>query len=129
MGAGKPIERNIMKTPQFRAIVCALSLAAVSLGPGLMADQPRMNEAIAELQMAKTAQKGNHIDHLENAKRMLEAAAPNKGGERVQAMQNIDQAIAAARNHEGKRMEDLIDRAIADVREGKFEGRRPDNRR
>lgn len=118
-----------MKTPQFRAIICAVSLAALTAGTGLKADQPRMNEAIAELEMAKTAHKGNHIDHLENAKRMLEAAAPNKGGERMEAMQNIDRAIAAARQHEGKRMEELIDRAITDVRQGKFEGRRPENRR
>jgi len=130
MGAMQtPNQSKIMKTNPFRSLICALSLAALSLGPALQADQPRMNEAIAELEMAKTAHKGNHIDHLENARRMLEAAAPNKGGERQQAMANIDRAIEAARNHEGRRMEELIDRAITDVRQGKFEGRRPDNRR
>jgi hypothetical protein len=117
-----------MKTPLFRFMIAALSVAAFSLGPTLKADQPRMNEALAELDLARTAHKGNHIEHLENAKRMLEAAAPNKGGERVQAIQDIDRAIEAARNHEGKRMEELIDRATADVRQGKWEGRRPEGR-
>jgi hypothetical protein len=112
-----------MKTPQFRSLICAVSLAALALGPALQADQPRMNEAIAELEMARTAHKGNHIDHLENARRMLVAAAPNKGGERMEAIQNIDRAIEAARKHEGQRMEELINRAMTDVRQGKFEAR------
>jgi hypothetical protein len=119
----KTFKRKTMKTPQFRSLICAISLATLSLGPALRADQPRMNEAIAELEMAKTAHKGNHIDHLENARRMLVAATPNKGGERMEAIQNIDRAIEAARKHEGQRMEELIDRAMTDVRQGKFEAR------
>jgi Small metal-binding protein len=112
-----------MKTTPLSSILCILSLMiALTLGAGrLLAEQPEMNMAIEQLEMAK---KGAPIEHLEKAKHHLEEAKRDKGGERVEAIHQIDEAIAAARKDEHKRMEEHIDKAIADVREGKHDARK-----
>lgn len=112
-----------MKTTRFSSILCILSLMiALTLGAGqIMAEQPEMNKAIEQLELAR---KNDHIEHLEKAKHHLEEARRDKGGERAEAIHQIEEAIAAAHKGEHKRMEEHIDRAIADVREGKRDSRR-----
>lgn len=121
-----------MKTTKVSAIlsilsVCVLCLGAVSVhaAPPRVAPpaapQPKMDEAIDQLQMAK---RGESVMHLEKAKLMLEDAAHNKGGERKEAIEHINQALVFARKGEPRKMEEHIDRAIADAREGKREGKR-----
>src|SRR5476651_68952 len=111
-----------MKIPFTKSIFSAVSLLSLTLSPvALRAEQPQMNKAIEEL---REARKGRPIEHLEIAKRHLEEAAHNKGGERVEAIHQINEAITAARKDEHKRMEEHIDRAIEACREGKEDARR-----
>jgi hypothetical protein len=110
-----------MKTPKISLLLCLLSFCALALGTSrVLADQPLMNRAIEQLEMAR---KGEHIEHLEKAKHALEEAAHDKGGERAEAIHHIDEAIAAAKHDEHKRMEGHIDEAIAAVRAGKRDAR------
>lgn len=83
--------------------------------------QPEMSEAIVQLEEAKHAK--HPILHLEKAKHDLEDAKHNKHGERVEAIHQVNEAIAAAHKHEHKVMEKHIDAAIRDVREGKHAAR------
>ncbi len=84
--------------------------------------QPEMNEAIVQLEEAKRAK--HPIVHLEKAKHDLEDAKHNKHGERVEAIHQVNAAIAAAHKHEHKVMEKHIDAAIHEVREGKQAARK-----
>ena len=109
-----------MKTSKISILLCVLSIMALTLGSTrVMADQPVMNQAIEQLELAKKGE--HHLDHLEKAKQLLEQARRDKGGERKEAIQHINEAMVAARKDERKRMETQIDLAIADVREGKRE--------
>ena len=111
-----------MKTSHTRILLCFLSMVALALGTTrVMADQPMMNKAIDQLELAR---KHDHIEHLEKAKHALEEAAHDKGGERKEAIRHIEEAISAAKKDEHKRMEEQIDLAIRDVREGKHDARR-----
>jgi hypothetical protein len=114
-----------MKTSRLSTLACILSLAVLPLGASrLLAEQPEMNKAIEQLEMAKKGDKPNHIEHLEKAKKHLEEAKRDKGGERVEAIHHIDEALAACRKDEHKRMEEQIDEAIRSVREGKHDARK-----
>ena len=111
-----------MKTSSPRILLCALSIVALVMGTTLaMAEQPLMNKAIDQLELAR---KHDHIEHLEKARHALEEAAHDKGGERAEAIHHINEAINAAKKDEHKRMEEQIDLAIRDVREGKHDARR-----
>lgn len=111
-----------MKTSYTRILLCFLSIVALALGgTRAMAEQPLMNKAIDQLELAR---KHDHIEHLEKAKHALEEAAHDKGGERKEAIHHINEAIAAAHKDEHKRMQEQIDLAIASVREGKHDARR-----
>ena len=111
-----------MKTPQFKIILCVLSVLALAGSPlRLIAAQPEMNSAIEQLEKAKRAE--HPIEHLEKAKTHLEEAEHNKKGERVEALHQVHEAIEAARKGEHGRMEEHINRAIAEVREGKHDAR------
>ncbi len=110
-----------MKTIKTNLLIALFSVIAIALGAGrAMADQPLMNKAIEQLEMAK---KGEHREHLEKAKHALEEAAHDKGGERKEAIHHIDEALEALKKDEHKRMEEHIEQAIHEVREGKREAR------
>ena len=85
-------------------------------------EQPEMNQAITQLEEARHAR--HPIEHLERAKNDLQDARHNKGGERVEAIRHVNEAIEAARHHNHKAMEGHIDAAIRDVRQGKHAARR-----
>jgi hypothetical protein len=105
-------------TPLRTTLITVLSALALTTGAArLHAEQVEMNMAIEQLEKAKHDE--NHIEHLEKAKFHLEEARHNKHGERVEAMRQIDMAIGDAKAHEFRRMEEHIDHAIHDVREGK----------
>ncbi len=87
----------------------------------LLAIQPEMNDAIDQLEKAKHDE--HPIEHLEKAKHHLEEAEHNKHGERVKAIAQIDLAIEDARKVERHRMEEHIEAAIVEIREGKSDAR------
>lgn len=99
------------------AAICTLALCGT-----VRAIQPEMNEALHNLEEAKHGK--NPIEHLEKAKRHLEEAAHNKHGERVEAIKQINEAIAAHQHKEHKAMHEHIERAIREVREGEREAGR-----
>ena len=106
-----------------QSLVAALGLLALTGNfSQLRAAQPQMNEAIEQLEKAKHSE--HPMEHLEKAKHHLEEASHNKGGERVEAIHQINEAMQMDRKHEHRRMEEHIDRAIKEIREGKEEGRR-----
>ncbi len=108
-----------MKTPikSILAAICTFALCGT-----VRAFQPEMNEALHNLEEAKHGK--NPIEHLEKAKHHLEEAAHNKHGERLEAIRQINEAIAAHRRKEHKLMHEHIERAIRDVREGEHDASR-----
>jgi hypothetical protein len=108
-----------MKLHSFRTpLIVALTALSLTLGVNrLHADQPEMNMAIEQLEKAK--HEPNHAEHLEKAKFHLEEAARNKHGERVAAIEQIRMALDDVRKGELHRMEEHINAAIHEVREGK----------
>jgi hypothetical protein len=76
MPAGRPKTQEKLMT--FARIVAAAALIAGATLPAL-ADQPRMQEALA---------------HLEQAREALKNASSDKGGNRQDAIRAVDKAIA-----------------------------------
>ena len=103
-----------------KSLILSLVIAVSSIA--FAAKQPQMNEAIEQLEHARKAR--HPIEHLEKAKYHLEHAEHNKGGERVEAINQVNEAIAAARKYEHHRMENHISHAIEDIREGKHKARK-----
>lgn len=109
-----------MKTPRFTFILGILSVVVLLGSPlRLVAAQPEMNDAIEQLEKAKHSD--HPIEHLEKAKWHLEEAARNKHGERLEAIHQVHEALEAARKGDRHRMEEHVERAIHEVREGKHE--------
>jgi hypothetical protein len=105
------------------AALCTLALCAIaSARPSSRTAQPEMNQAIVQLEEARHARRP--IEHLERAKNELQDARHNKGGERVEAIQHVNEAIEAARHNNTRAMEGHIDAAIHDAREGRHDARR-----
>ena len=119
----KAVTANLI-TPIMKTSIKSLlvTLCTVALCGTASASQPEMNGAIVQLEEAKHAK--HPIEHLEKAKHELEEAKHNKHGERVEAIKQVDAAIAAAHKHEHKVMEKHIDAAIHEVREGKQAARK-----
>ena len=113
-----------MKTPlALKTVIAVIGLLMLPVSTlRLKAAQPEMNEAIEQLEKAKHSE--HPMEHLEKAKHHLEEARHNKGGERAEAIHQINEAMEMDRKHEHHRMEEHIDRAIKEIREGKEEGRR-----
>jgi len=75
-----------------------------------------MQRAIAHLEAAKNAKEP--IVSLRSARRAVVNAKTNKGGERKEAIINIDKAIEAAETGDRKTMTAKIASAIYDVKQG-----------
>jgi hypothetical protein len=113
----------MMKTRLLATIFAGLIVFTLLPSHQLHAEQPQMNEAIEQLELARKSE--HPLEHLKKAKHHLEEAKHDKHGERVKALHQVDEAIEAARKGEHKRMEEHITRAIRETREGKHEaGRR-----
>ena len=108
-----------MKT-NIKSLLAAFSILA--LCGSAVAKQPEMNEALVQLEEAKHAK--HPVEHLERAKHDLEDAKHNKHGERIEAIKQVNEAIAAAHKHNHKAMEAHINAAIHEVREGKHAARK-----
>ena len=103
------------------AALCATPAFARTLKP-MHTAQPEMNQALVQLEEARH---GKHpIVHLEKAKNDLQDAKHNKHGERVEAIKQVNEAIAAAHKHNHKAMEVHIAAAIRAIREGKHAARK-----
>ena len=111
-----------MKTPVVSTLIMTAVGAAFLIGSPLHAIHPQMNEAIEQLEKARHSE--HPIEHLEKAKVHLEEARRAKGGERADAIKQINIAIEDARKHEHGRMEEHITHAIKEIREAKEEGHR-----
>ncbi len=96
-----------MKTP-LKSFLASFGILALCSAAG--ARQPEMNGAIVQLEEAKHSH--HPIEHLERAKHDLEDARHNKHGERVEAIHQVNEAIAAARRHHHKAMEAHINTAF-----------------
>ena len=106
-----------MKT-KLKSLIVALSALALCGAPAFAAGkQPEMNAAIEQLEHARKAH--HPIEQLEQAKHELEEARHNKGGERVEAIKQVNEAIEAAHHHNHKAMHEHIEAAIREVRESK----------
>ena len=105
-----------MKTPAIKLIV-VICLAFLSSTRFLQAaaeeKQPKMEQALHDLQEAKTA--AEPIPLLENAKKSLKGAKHNKRGFRLEADGPIDKAIEEAKIGNKEKMVEKIDAAIAEV--------------
>ncbi len=112
-----------MKTPLIKSTVFALSAMLLATGTArLYAGQPEMTGAIEQLEHARKSE--HPLEHLEKAKHDLKEAAHNKHGERVEAIHQIEEAIKDEKKHEHHRMEEHIERAIKEIREGKRDARK-----
>jgi len=94
-------------------IITALCLLAGALST-LNAAEPRMEKAIQLLQQAQASP--NPVPLLEKAQEHLQNATGNKGGQKVQAIKTIKQAIKTAQK--GGNVRAQIGQAIAQVQGG-----------
>ena len=105
-----------MKTHTFKLIVVVCLAFLSSMGfpqAALEEKQPKMEQALHDLQEAKTA--AEPIPLLENAKKSLKQAKHNKRGFRLEADGPIDKAIEEAKTGNKEKMVQKIDAAIAEI--------------
>ena len=96
------------------AIALTAALAMLGTFSPLNAVEPRMEKAIQLLQQAQTAK--NPVPLLEKAQEHLQNATGNKGGNRVEALKTIKQAIKAA--NKGGNVQAQIGQAITQAQAG-----------
>ncbi|HYF34907.1 MAG TPA: hypothetical protein VD994_06400 [Prosthecobacter sp.] len=103
-----------------KTIVAILSGLLILFGASSLAtaapDQPHMRAAIELLQAAKQANKP--LPMLNAAKKHIQKAAPNKKGERVDALAAVNEAIASATTGDKEKMEQKVNHAIAQLHSG-----------
>jgi hypothetical protein len=75
-----------------------------------------MRNAIGHLEAAQTAKQP--LTSLQAARRELVKAKPNKEGQRKDAIELVDQAIAYATTGESKMMQEKIIKAISNAKSG-----------
>jgi type I site-specific restriction endonuclease len=114
--------KNI-KTMKLRAATSILTMLAITFTLGVSSVKAgEFEEALDHLEHAKWSEKDWHperaIEQLEIAKHRLEDAIHSHHGERHEAIHQIDKALEAARGHEFHRVNEHIEAAIHDVREG-----------
>lgn len=105
-----------------RALLFLLIVSACFLGASMPvhAEQRHMEAAIEMLQSAK--QSDNPLPLLRAAKKHVANAKPNKGGERKQAAESINEAIAQATVGNKEKMTQKINAAIAAIHSGIAKG-------
>ncbi len=100
-----------------KLLALSLLLLLVSLASSLQAaDQPKMRDAIELLESAKYSK--TPLAALESAHRKLDNGRPNKKGERLEAMEYVNEAIEFAKQNNHSRMRDKIDNAISHINKG-----------
>jgi hypothetical protein len=98
----------------------ALLIVALGFGWSLSAKDPtkrdHMRNAIGHLEAAQTAKEP--LTSLQAARRELVKAKTNKEGQRKDAIEYVDEAIALARTGDSKAMQEKITKAISNVKSG-----------
>jgi len=90
----------------------------------LHADLPQQRKALDELQAAKKAD--DPLPLLESAKnRITKANKGNKGGDKEEVIDKIDEAIEEFKAGNKEKMEQKINAAIANLHQGKDKSKRP----
>ena len=75
-----------------------------------------MRAALELLQAAKES--NNPLPMLNSAKQRLNNAAKNKGGERLEAIDYVEEAITKAKERDFDKMKQKINAAIANIHQG-----------
>jgi tetratricopeptide (TPR) repeat protein len=78
--------------------------------------QPRMENAIEQLEAAKTAERP--LPDLEAARKALKNARQNKDGQRLDALGFVNEAIEYAKAGDKEKMLERINKAIANAKSG-----------
>jgi len=108
-----------------RLLVTLLAISAIFIFGTAIApaapDQPHMRAAVDLLNAAKTAE--NPLPALRAAKKHLHAARRNKRGERRDALEAVDEAIALATVGDKNKMRQKIDHAVAQIHSGMSKAR------
>ncbi|MGV3663562.1 MAG: hypothetical protein ACO1TE_25555 [Prosthecobacter sp.] len=101
---------------------CAVIL--LSTAPLVLADLPQQRKALDELQAAKKA--ADPLPLLESAKtRITKANKGNKGGDKEDVIDKIDEAIKELQAGNKSKVEQKINAAIANLHQGKDKSKRP----
>jgi hypothetical protein len=116
------IKTTIRRTATTTLVMLVLTFAlAFALGVSRV-QAGEFEEALDHLEHAKWSEKDwrpeRAIGELEAAKHRLEDAIHSHHGERHEAIRQIDLALGAARGHEFHHVNEHIEAAIHDVREG-----------
>jgi len=103
-------------------VACAMLLFSTSTV--VHADFPQQRKALDELQAAKKA--ADPMPLLESAKtRITKAPKGNKGGDKEDVIDKIDEAIEQLKAGNKSKMEQKINAAIANLHQGKDKSKRP----
>ena len=103
-------------------VACAMLL--LSTANTALADLPQQRKALDELQAAKNA--ADPMPLLESAKnRIGKANKGNKGGDKEDVIDKIDEAIKELQAGNKSKMEQKINAAIANLHQGKDKSKRP----
>ena len=106
-----------MKTPHCSVIV-AVFAGCLLFSPvtSLAADQPNMRAAIDLLQEAKKSDQP--IPLMQQAKTHLKNASRNKGGSRVDAIEELNKAIEFAKAGDLEKARGKMNRVISEIHSG-----------
>ncbi len=105
-----------MKTRNILTLCATIGLLILTPALRLQAEPPSY-EAIEQLDKAKHSE--HPIEHLEHAKHEIEEAVRLHRWDRAKAIEQVNEAIEAERKGERHRMEEHIERAIHEIKEGK----------
>lgn len=101
-----------------------IALALFGTATMVHADFPQQRKALDELQAAKKA--ADPLPLLESAKeRIGKANKGNRGGDKADVIDKIDEAISEAKAGNKSKMEQKINAAISNLHQGKDKSRRP----
>lgn len=107
-------------------LIVRITCATLILGTTttLLADLPLQRKALDELQAAKKAD--DPMPLLESAKsHITKAPKGNKGGDKEDVIDKIDEAIEQLKAGNRSKMEQKINAAIANLHQGKDKSKRP----
>ncbi|MFZ4768081.1 MAG: hypothetical protein ACOYMN_24295 [Roseimicrobium sp.] len=103
---------RILLSTSFAMILVGLTITPV------LADLPQQRKAIDDLQAAKKS--SDPMPLLQSAKKRLsQANKGNKVGDRDDALDKVEEAIAELKVGDKKKMEQKINAAIANIHQGK----------
>lgn len=105
-----------MKRHFLRCLFWALLLTGAVVRLDAAPDQPNMRAALELLQAAKKSDQP--MPMLQAAKQRLKGASKNKGGERLEAIEYVNEAMAMAKAGDKDKMEQKVNAAIANIHSG-----------